>query len=425
MDMASPAMRKVMAPQRARANLHELPKSQENISQEHLARLPYQNQSQSLSQGHLQNPHPYPSNSAIYRSNSSQSTLLTTSDGAASRKLNHRASLTSMESSSSSTLLKSTPNSIAGEVASSGSPLSTMTGNTMESINGSSISTLYPEYASSSTSSLPQPPQPIEPSNNGNRGGIIFVEDEAEEEPDPTLSISREGHVLVSVSGQPPTPTLNSRCGVCSHSLVVHQQVYKCEGCPMFVHAGCIDDLMYPCVPRGFDESGVCWSVLQMWAGLLKSYRSGILAGYSFHQHQLQIQQLQMQLQMYSQHQNPRVHGHAKQLSSSGSESEKESKERFSWASIRGWTSRSNSTTPSSRNTGVFSNMDGSQTPQQPPITRSRRGTNGSVASDTVRFHRDVFMKSVDKDAKVMLLLFFPHRTCGSIEAHVVYKASY
>jgi hypothetical protein len=89
-------------------------------------------------------------------------------------------------------------------------------------------------------------------------------------------------------------------------------------------------------------------------------------------------------------------------LSSSGSESEKEAKDRFSWASIRGWTSRSNSTTPSSRNTGVFTTLDGPQTPQQPPMTRSRRGTNGSVASDTVRFHRDVFMKGVDKDAKVM-----------------------
>ncbi|KAK3814129.1 MAG: AEX-3 domain-containing protein [Benniella sp.] len=405
LDMASPAMRKVMAPQRARANLYEFPKSQENSSQEHLARLPYQNQSQSLSQGHLQNLQSHPSNSAIYRSNSSQSTLLTTSDGA-SRKLTHRSSLTSMESSSSSTLPKSTPTSIVGEVASSGSPLSTMTGNTMESINGSSINSLYPEYGSSSTSSLSQPPQSMEQGINGNRSGVIFVEEEAEEEPDPTMSISREGHVLVSVTGQTPITMMNSRCGVCSHSLVVHQQVHKCEGCPILVHAGCIDDLMYPCVPRGFDESGVCWSVLQMWAGLLKSYRSGILAGYSFHQHQLQIQQLQMQLQMYSQHQNPRVHGHAKQLSSSGSESEKEAKDRFSWASIRGWTSRSNSTTPSARNTGVFTTLDGAQTPQQPPITRSRRGTNGSVASDTVRFHRDVFMKSVDKDAKSFMTVF-------------------
>jgi hypothetical protein len=35
------------------------------------------------------------------------------------------------------------------------------------------------------------------------------------------------------------------------------------------------------------------------------------------------------------------------------------------------------------------------------PLTRARSGTEGSTHSDTVRFHRDVFMKGVDKDARV------------------------
>ncbi|KAG0000516.1 hypothetical protein BGZ65_004296 [Modicella reniformis] len=99
---------------------------------------------------------------------------------------------------------------------------------------------------------------------------------------------------------------------------------------------------------------------------------------------------------MLSQHQSPRVNGHSKQLSSSGSDSEKEAKDRFSWASFRGWTKSSTSINNSSASGSL---------PQQ-PMTRSRRGTNGSIASDTVRFHRDVFMKSVDKEAKTFMTMF-------------------
>ncbi|KAG9070147.1 hypothetical protein KI688_009479 [Linnemannia hyalina] len=140
--------------------------------------------------------------------------------------------------------------------------------------------------------------------------------------------------------------------------------------------------------------------VLQMWAGILRGYRTGILAG-------------QQYLQPFVQAQSPRTNAQAKQLSSTGSEGEKGVQERISWASFRGWTSRSsanNSPSPVAKGPDAFSPPSnrafGQTEPTQQPITRARSGTNGSIQSDTVRFHREVFMKNVDKDAKVFMVNF-------------------
>ncbi|KAG0365551.1 hypothetical protein BGZ54_006423 [Gamsiella multidivaricata] len=386
------ATRKILSPQRARANLFEVPKKQEAGGNQQTPR-------QQLLQ-------PVDAASNRGRSNS-YSTLLTLSDGI-NERLAHRASVTSLESSGSSIFQRSAPIGGTHGATGRGSPMSTMTSNTMASINGPSFAFSHQQYPSSSTTSLP-PLVPTDSTNNSqNQGGIGFIEDEIESEPSPSIPITKEGHVLSMVPNPIPMSVLNCRCGICSRALAAHHQVYRCDGCSLFVHAGCIEELLYPCVPRGFDESGICWSVLQMWAGLLKGYRSGILAGQALQQQQFQ-QQIQMQMQ--TQGHGLRGYGHSRQLSSSGSESEKESKDRFSWASFRGWTSRSSANTSSPaqapRSSTVLSSAAvQSQPPHtqtQQPQTRARRGTNSSVVSDTVRFHRDVFLKSVDKDARAFV----------------------
>ncbi|KAI7820549.1 AEX-3 domain-containing protein [Gamsiella multidivaricata] len=389
------ATRKILSPQRARANLFEVPKKQEAGGNQQTPR-------QQLLQ-------PVDAASNRGRSNS-YSTLLTLSDGI-NERLAHRASVTSLESSGSSIFQRSAPIGGTHGATGRGSPMSTMTSNTMASINGPSFAFSHQQYPSSSTTSLP-PLVPTDSTNNSqNQGGIGFIEDEIESEPSPSIPITKEGHVLSMVPNPIPMSVLNCRCGICSRALAAHHQVYRCDGCSLFVHAGCIEELLYPCVPRGFDESGICWSVLQMWAGLLKGYRSGILAGQALQQQQFQ-QQIQMQMQ--TQGHGLRGYGHSRQLSSSGSESEKESKDRFSWASFRGWTSRSSANTSSPaqapRSSTVLSSAAvQSQPPHtqtQQPQTRARRGTNSSVVSDTVRFHRDVFLKSVDKDARPFMNSF-------------------
>jgi hypothetical protein len=278
--------------------------------------------------------------------------------------------------------------------------------------------------------------------------------------------ITIEGHVLLPIHTPMPLSLLNGRCGICSRGLAPHNEVHRCEGCSLYVHAGCLDELLYPCVPRGFDESGVCWSVLQMWAGLLKGYRSGILAGAALqqqiqhqsfhHQQQQQQQQLQQQPQHTPPpHASPRSLGHRKQPSNSGSENEREGslnggRDRLSWASFQRWAGRSYAQVASSNVSGPGGNGGGGSTkgsavlspssnrnssnldqihqstyynqqqqqqqasptaqrPPQPtsqPLTRARNGTEGSTHSDTVSFHRDVFMKGVDKEARVSCSLF-------------------
>ncbi|KAF9131946.1 hypothetical protein BGW39_001112 [Mortierella sp. 14UC] len=364
-EAISTATRRVISPQRSRANVFEMPRRQEGAPDQRTAdqKGPQQDTG---------------------KSSMDMSSHLRTGDGS-SRLLGHRGSVTSIESSNSSLWLKN------------GSPMSTMTSTTMGSSNGPNRgpSTM----PSSSTSSLPLPAYGL-PRAMTSQPGIGFAEGNVDDEPQPSLPLRREGHVLSSVSSPVPVSLLTGRCGICALGVASHQRVYRCEGCSILVHGGCIEELLYPCVPRGFDESGICWSVLQMWAGLLRGYRAGILSG-------------QQHLQSFVQAQSPRMNGQAKQLSSSGSEGEKGVQERISWASFRGWTSRSAATnSPSSvtKGSGVFSpppnRAPGQTEPTQHPITRARSGTNGSMQSDTVRFHREVYMKNVDKESKVFMSTF-------------------
>ncbi|KAG0201010.1 hypothetical protein BGX28_006084 [Mortierella sp. GBA30] len=412
-ESVNTATRKVLTPQRAKANIFEIPKKADASVQHHQQQ--YQQQLM-------------PSNAAIMkpglnRSNSSQNVpWMSTSDPSAG--VSNRASLTSLDSSNSSMFHKSTSTALSQGSLYSGSPISTVTSHTMGSSNGSAPTSA--PLTSPSMSSLP-PLSHTSDSGRSHGGGIGFVEEEVEEEPDISVPIVKEGHVLSSVSRPVPISLLNCRCGICSHGIMAHQQVYRCEGCSLFVHAGCIEELLYPCVPGGFDESGICWSVLQMWAGLLKSYRSGIVAGQVFQPPPFQPFPSPMHMQGHSH--SPRAYGHVKQLSSSGSEGEKEGKDRLSWASFRGWTTRSSSnvtaTSPSMRSPGTFSptmnrasasvdqlnlqqqqQQQHQQPPHHQPYTRARSGTTGSAQSDTIRFHRDVFLKSVEKEAKPFMTTF-------------------
>ncbi|KAG0277648.1 hypothetical protein BGZ95_005574 [Linnemannia exigua] len=430
--------KKVLSPARTRANLLETTK-----------RLEGSNTIGSTHNNQVANsatmPPSHPNGGGVQRNNSRHSTHMTSAtinsnyDGPG---LTHRASFTSIDSTTSSVLSKS--------------PMSTMTSNTMASING--------------------PPSHAMGHNNhhggysdddGHLGGSGGGQYGPHEKVTP---ITIEGHVLMPISSLAPLSLLNGRCGICSRGLAPHNEVHRCEGCSLYVHAGCLDELLYPCVPRGFDESGVCWSVLQMWAGLLKGYRSGILAGaafqqqlqqQSFHQH---LQQQQQQYQQTAQHvsprspRSPRSQGHMKQPSNSGSEGDKESgnggRDRLSWASFQRWAGRSSSSVASTNgsnsngagNGNAGGSMKGSavlspsnnrasshlergyhqQQQQQQhhqqqqgspkaqrtqqggsqPLTRARSGTEGSAHSDTVSFHRDVFMKGVDKEARPFMSAF-------------------
>ncbi|KAF9145437.1 hypothetical protein BGX30_008861 [Mortierella sp. GBA39] len=374
-EMVSTATRKVLSPQRSRANVFEMPRRQESSTDQRLYVHQTGSQQDTSKISMESGPH------------------LRTGDGS-SRLLSHRTSITSIDSSNSSLWLKSSSTGLSS-APKNGSPMSTMTSTTMGSINGPSRGPST--VPSSSTSSLPLPAHALP---RMSQAGIGFVEGNVDDEPHSGLPLRREGHVLSFVSSPVPTPMLSGRCGICAHGIASHQRVYRCEGCSLLVHGGCVEELLYPCVPRGFDESGICWSVLQMWAGILRGYRTGILAG-------------QQYLQPFVQAQSPRINAQAKQLSSAGSEGEKGVQERISWASFRGWTSRSsanNSPSPVAKGQDAYSPSSnralGQTEPTQQPITRARSGTNGSIQSDTVRFHREVFMKNVDKDAKVFMVNF-------------------
>ncbi|KAF9088481.1 hypothetical protein BGX29_000270, partial [Mortierella sp. GBA35] len=407
--------RKVLSPGKTRSSMLETPKRQEGTS----ASNNNNNNNNNQPPNSASMPPSHPS-SGVQRQNSRHSTHMTsatisTYDGPG---LTHRASFTSIDSSTSSVLSKS--------------PISTMTSSTMLSINGPTLSNTM---------------------SNSHHGG--YLEDDGPlvgggggpTESEKATPITIEGHFLLPISTPVPLSLFNGRCGICSRGLAPHNEVHRCEGCSLYVHAGCLDELLYPCVPRGFDESGVCWSVLQMWAGLLKGYRSGILAGaalqqqlqqQSFQQH---LQQQQQQYQQTAHHASPRSQGHMKQPSNSGSEGEKEGgggRDRLSWASFQRWAGRS-STSLSSSSNGVGSggstkgsavlsppnrastNVEQihqqyqqqhsppvSQRPQvaTQPLTRARNGTEGSTHSDTVGFHRDVFMKGVDKEARPFMSAF-------------------
>ncbi|KAF9351173.1 hypothetical protein BGX26_010761 [Mortierella sp. AD094] len=342
-----------------------------------------------------------PANATINRDNSPQSSHLASSNAVPGKQLVHRESVASMESSNFRLSFSQ------GPAVGTGSPVSTMTSTTMLSINGTTLAPSHQDSSASSTISLPQMHINNFSGNlNSHQSGVGFVEEEVESEPSPLVPISKEGHVLVCVPSPIPMPLLNTRCGICSHALAAHQHTYRCEGCSLVVHNGCIEELLYPCVPCGFDESGICWSVLQTWAGLLKGYRSGILAG----QQALQQQQILLQMEMQNQQ---ILKGHSRQLSS-GSEGmgiANDKENRFSWASFRGWAGRT-STSSSTISSPPAPPAD--QRPQQPQqqqqqqhsTTRARRGTNTSIMSDTVRFHRDVFLRGVDKEAKAFMTVF-------------------
>ncbi|KAF9965366.1 hypothetical protein BGZ70_004984 [Mortierella alpina] len=405
-DSVNIATRKTLSPQRAQANLLELPKKVDIVASSALQQAVQQQQLMPSGGAIVK--------SGLNRSNSSQNIYGMSSSDALAGGLGHRASLTSLESSTSSVFPKSTSTAVSQSSAYTGSP-STVTSHTMGSINGSSLASA--RLTSPSMSSLPPFSHTSDSGRSHGGGGIEFVEEEVDEEPDLSVPVSKEGHMLSSISRPVPVSLLNYRCGICSHGIMAHQQVYRCERCSLFVHAGCMEELLYPCVPRGFDESGICWSVLQMWAGLLKGYRSGIIAGQVFQPPP--YPQFPSTMHTQGQGHSPRGYGHTKQLSSSGSEGEKENRDRLSWATIRGWTSRSGNvtTSPSSRSSGAFSptmnrasasvdQLNLQQQQHQQPYTRARSGTTGSTQSDTVRFHRDVFLKSVEKEAKPFMSSF-------------------
>ncbi|KAF9084380.1 hypothetical protein BGX23_010580 [Mortierella sp. AD031] len=408
--------RKVLSPGKTRSSMLETPKRQEGTSASNNSNN-NNNNNQPPNSASMPPSHP---SSGVQRQNSRHSTHMTsatisTYDGPG---LTHRASFTSIDSSTSSVLSKS--------------PISTMTSSTMLSINGPTLSNTM---------------------SNSHHGG--YLEDDGPlvgggggpTESEKATPITIEGHFLLPISTPVPLSLFNGRCGICSRGLAPHNEVHRCEGCSLYVHAGCLDELLYPCVPRGFDESGVCWSVLQMWAGLLKGYRSGILAGaalqqqlqqQSFQQH---LQQQQQQYQQTAHHASPRSQGHMKQPSNSGSEGEKEGgggRDRLSWASFQRWAGRSSTSLSSSSNgvggggstkgSAVLSSPNRASTnveqihqqyqqqhsppvSQRPqvatqPLTRARNGTEGSTHSDTVGFHRDVFMKGVDKEARPFMSAF-------------------
>ncbi|KAF9931005.1 hypothetical protein FBU30_011010 [Linnemannia zychae] len=375
-ETVATATRKVLSPQRSRANVFEMPRRQESGQQ-----LSY-----STEKGLQQD---------MGKSSMDSSTNMRMGDSS-SRLLGHRGSITSIESSNSSVWLKSGSNGLSSGVPKNSSPMSTMTSTTMGSINGSSRGP--PTIPSSSTSSLPLSAH-TPPKSATNQTGYGFVEGNIDDDPQTSLPLRREGHVLLSVSAPVPLPMLSCRCGICAHLIASHQRIYRCEGCSLLVHGGCIEDLLYPCVPRGFDESGICWSILQMWAGLLRGYRAGIMSG---HQH----------LQPYVQTQSPKMNGQARQISSTSSEGEKVTQDRLSWASFRGWTSRNttnNSTASTTKGAGGFTpppnRAFGHGEPPQ-HATRARSATNGSMHSDTVQFHREVFLRTVDKESKVFMAHF-------------------
>ncbi|KAF9559931.1 hypothetical protein EC968_006397 [Mortierella alpina] len=320
-----------------------------------------------------------------HNSGSSHSThMAVASNGYDGPGLTHRASFTSIDSTTSSVFSRSA-----------------MTSNTMISING----------PPSSTTSSPE-----------DDGSVVGVGDSNRSAP-----TTIEGHVLSPVATPVPLPLLTCRCGICSRGLAAYNEVYRCEGCALYVHAGCLDELLYPCVPRGFDESGVCWSILQMWAGLMKGYRAGIIAGTGAQQHlHSPSGHHHHQHQVLYQNHSTRVYGHVRQPSNAGSENERESKDRLSWASFSRWTGRN------SGSNGVSNgNAKGSFSPQNrastnveqihlqqstavsqrsqvitQPLVRGRSGTEGSTHSDTVSFNRDLFMKAVDKEARPFMSVF-------------------
>lgn len=298
--------------------------------------------------------------------------------------LRHRASFTSIDSSNSSILSKS--------------PVSTITSHTMVSINGHS------------------PPGTVH--NDA-------MEDDSTDDTEKNAPITIEGHVLATVSIPVNSSNVNYRCGICTGALVSINVVYRCEGCSLYAHAGCLEELLYPCTPRGFDESGVCWSVLQMWAGLLKGYRSGIVTSVPQPSAQ-QLHQLQ-QLHYFQQSNVSRLHGHHnhKQPSNCGSEMEREGRDRLSWVSFQRWTGRGVNGSNGHTKSGVFlassrASTNVEQIHQHHPhplsqrtqissqtVSRVRNGTDSNAQSDNVTFHREIFLKGVDKEAKVRRLVEF------------------
>ncbi|KAF8926588.1 hypothetical protein BGZ58_011066 [Dissophora ornata] len=364
--------RKVLSPSRTRSNMFEGSKKHDGSS---------------ITTGML-TAHP-----SINRHNSNQSTYVASiASGYDGPGLRHRASFTSIDSSTSSILSKS--------------PVSTMTSNTMASINGS---------VSSATVSMASPEEDGTFTASGESGR--------------TAPMAIEGHILSSIPTPVPISITSCRCVICSQVFATQNMVYRCEGCSLYIHAGCLDELLYPCEPRGFDEPRVCWSVLQMWAGLMKGYRSGIIAGaahsqsqqYSSLQHRNQLQQQQQHQQQHAPSQPPsrRRNSHAKQLSNSESEGERDGgRDRLSWASFQRWTGRNaqngSSHSLNSKLSGSFSQPNWTstsleQTHQQQvhsPAPRLRNSTDSSCHSDTVTFHRDIFMKSVDKDSKPFMSAF-------------------
>ncbi|KAF9581507.1 hypothetical protein BGW38_001446 [Lunasporangiospora selenospora] len=514
-DTVSTATRKILSPARSRANMYEMPRKQDSsASLPSLSLLPtnggHGNSAGSAASGSAMPQGIHHQHHAITRSASSQNlhqgstvgfdpqnkhhnmTMGTKNGNAnmsAARELTHRASLTSIESSNSSMF----PRSIM-QGPRAGSQVSTMTSNTMASINGPSTTTL-PTYLAAAPmipslseqaiiGGVVDDEDDIRSIGSGGTGngsmlggasvssgnvlgggmamgvGVGAVGSNAHGHAGPgtgrTETITKDGHVFSSVSVPVPLAFLNnggSRCWICVRAIEGHQYVYRCEGCAHLIHAGFDLSLC----AWGFDESAICWSVLQMWAGLLKGYRSGILAGAAAYQQQQQQQQYQhpyqfqqqpAQYQNHNQNNSPRGLGHAKQLSSSGSEGgDREGRERSPWATFSRWTTRvagstaamasassgnvhghgqhqhphhSNGSTqsvPYTRTGGLsgpggFSPQQQSSgqrggrassswdQSQQPPTTRARSGTMESMHSDTVRFHRDVFMKSVDKEAR-------------------------
>ncbi|KAF9357085.1 hypothetical protein BGX34_009611 [Mortierella sp. NVP85] len=319
-----------------------------------------------------------PVHPGINRKNSCNSThtyISPWSGGLDSPMLRHRSSSTSINSSSSSLLSKS--------------PVSTITTNTMSSINGHS------------------PPGTLHCISPDEDGAYDGNGDEK------NMPKTVEGHVLKAVSLPLPSSFYKNRCGICVEAFASLNVVFRCENCSLYVHTGCMAELEYPCRGEGgFDEDGVCWSVLQMWAAILKGYRSAIVSSPS-----LQQQHSTSQINQF-QHMQP-AHGarrgHGRQSSNAASEMEPGQSHRISSWVFQRWSGRGahGGHGPTKSSLRMTMDSQGHQhslpLPQRSGVSsqlRSRNGVDSTTHSDAVTFQREMFLKGVDKEARPFMIMF-------------------
>ncbi|KAF9579533.1 hypothetical protein BGW38_004172, partial [Lunasporangiospora selenospora] len=425
-EQAKSAPRKMLSPTRSRSNLFEIPKRQDSVS--------HRTSSSSVNgiAGSVVGEAPRPE---LKRNNSSHSTHMSAASTLDGPMLTHRASYASIESfTSNAHPIKSQPLPTAYL---SSSPVSTMSTNTIAAANG------LPHHQSSLSPAIDHPRVMSLGARSGSAAAAAMSAAAAASggvspnlEVERPASVTIEGHHLTPVPIPIPVE-MTHRCGICSKGASTPtNSMYRCNGCSLTAHAGCLDEVLYPCIPRGFDESGVCWSVLQMWAGLLKGYRSAIVttaaSPQSHHHHQHYSLPQQHQGGPYNH--SPRTQTQAKQDSTGGSEYERDGRERLSWSSFQRWTSRNSGSngnsalnghsasggsksgvtfSPSGRaSTSFESGHHQRQQHQQQrhstmlPLSRSRNGTDGSGQSETLTISPEAFLKTVDREARPFMSVF-------------------